>query len=151
MQHTDTAPSPVPAVAKPEGDTPAPHRWAWVEASIWTERMLAALDNGVQGGRWYSLMDKVASPRTLAAAWKRVAANKGAAGVDGISITRFQARAPYYLAEVERGTAGRELSAPARQARAYPERAGENPAPGDCSGQRSHRADGDHHGRGAHL
>ena len=36
MQHTDTAPSPVPAVAKPEGDTPAPHRWAWVEASIWT-------------------------------------------------------------------------------------------------------------------
>ena len=61
MQHTDTAPSPVPAVAKPEGDTPAPHRWAWVEASIWTERMLAALDNGVQGGRWYSLMDKVAS------------------------------------------------------------------------------------------
>jgi RNA-directed DNA polymerase len=102
MQHKDTAPSPVPAVAKPEGDTPAPHRWAWVEASIWTERMLAALDNGVQGGRWYSLMDKVASPRTLAAAWKRVAANKGAAGVDGISITRFQARAPYYLAEVER-------------------------------------------------
>ena len=52
MQHKDTAPSPVPAVAKPEGDTPAPHRWAWVEASIWTERMLAALDNGVEGGRW---------------------------------------------------------------------------------------------------
>ena len=102
MQHKDTAPSPVPAVAKPEGDTPAPHRWAWVEASIWTERMLAALDNGVQGGRWYSLMDKVASPRTLAAAWKRVAANKGAAGVDGISLTRFQARASYSLAEVER-------------------------------------------------
>jgi len=102
MQHKDTAPSPVPAVAIPEGDTPAPNRWAWVEASIWTERMLAALDNGVQGGRWYSLMDKVASPRTLAAAWKRVAANKGAAGVDGISITRFQARASYYLAEVER-------------------------------------------------
>ena len=42
--------------------------------------MLAALDNGVQGGRWYSLMDKVASPRTLAAAWKRVAANKGRQG-----------------------------------------------------------------------
>ena len=64
MQHKDTAPSPVPAVAKPEGDTPAPHRWAWVEASIWTERMLAALDHGVQGGRWESLMDQVASPRT---------------------------------------------------------------------------------------
>ena len=101
MQHK-TAPSPVPAMAKPEGDTQAPQQWTWVEASIWTKRMLAALDNGVQGGRWYSLMDKVAAPRTLEAAWKRVAANKGAAGVDGISITRFQARAPHYLAELER-------------------------------------------------
>jgi len=97
MQHR--VPSPVPAMAKPDGDTQAPQRWSWVEASSWTERMLAALDNGVQGGRWYSLMDKVASPHTFAAAWKRVAANKGAAGVDGISIARFQARAPHYLAE----------------------------------------------------
>jgi RNA-directed DNA polymerase len=63
--------------------------------------MLAALGNGVQGGKWYSLMDKVASPRTLDAAWQRVAANKGAAGVDGISIARFKARAPHYLAELE--------------------------------------------------
>ena len=102
MQHTDTAPSPVPAVAKPEGDTPAPHRWAWVEASIWTERMLAALDNGVTGGSWYSLMDKGTAPRPLAAAGKRVAANKGAAGVDGISIARFKARASHYLAELAR-------------------------------------------------
>ena len=34
-----------------------------------------ALENGVKGGRWYSLMDKVAAPRTLAAAWERVRAN----------------------------------------------------------------------------
>jgi RNA-directed DNA polymerase len=61
-------------------------------------------------------MDKVASPRTLAAAWKRVAANKGAAGVDGISITRFQARASYYLAEVERELrAGSYQPLPARR------------------------------------
>src|SRR5215471_21000672 len=61
-------------------------------------------------------MDKVASPRTLAAAWKRVAANKGAAGVDGISITRFQARASYYLAEVERELReGRYQPLPARR------------------------------------
>jgi hypothetical protein len=26
----------------------------WVEASIWTERMLAALENGVKGGKWDS-------------------------------------------------------------------------------------------------
>ena len=26
-----------------------------VEAAVWTERMVSALDNGVKGGRWYSL------------------------------------------------------------------------------------------------
>jgi RNA-directed DNA polymerase len=46
-------------------------------------------------------MDKVYAPSTLEAAWKRVAANKGAAGVDGISIARFKARASSYLAELE--------------------------------------------------
>src|SRR5215831_275578 len=33
--------------------------WTWVEASVWNERMLAALENGVQGGKWFSLIDKV--------------------------------------------------------------------------------------------
>ena len=27
--------------------------WTWVEASIWTDRMVTALVNGVKGGRWY--------------------------------------------------------------------------------------------------
>ena len=31
--------------------------------------MLAALETGVKGGKWYSLMDKVWHPATLAAAW----------------------------------------------------------------------------------
>ena len=102
MQPNHTGPSPVPSGAKPEGEAQDPRKWQWVEASIWTKRMLAALGNGVQGGRWYSLMDKVYAPSTLAAAWKRVAANKGAAGVDGISIARFKAHASHYLAELER-------------------------------------------------
>ncbi len=38
---------------------------SWVEASIWTERMLAALENGVKGGKWFSLIDKVSRLRTL--------------------------------------------------------------------------------------
>ena len=29
--------------------------WAWIDRSIWTERMLAALDNGVKGNKWFSL------------------------------------------------------------------------------------------------
>ena len=74
--------------------------FAWVEASVWTERMLSALGNGVKGGKWFSLMDKVFAPKTLAAAWTKVRANKGAAGVDGQSIERFAAKAEDYLAEL---------------------------------------------------
>jgi RNA-directed DNA polymerase len=25
--------------------------WAWIEAGVWTERMLSALGNGVKGGK----------------------------------------------------------------------------------------------------
>jgi RNA-directed DNA polymerase len=79
-----------------------------VEASVWTDRMVSALENGVKGGRWYSLMDKVFAPDTLEAAWDKVQANKGAAGVDGQSIGRFKARAQLYLTELS--TALREGS-----------------------------------------
>jgi RNA-directed DNA polymerase len=48
------------------------------------------------------LIDKVHRPSVLEAAWRRVAANKGAAGVDGQSIHRFGAQAKVYLAELER-------------------------------------------------
>jgi RNA-directed DNA polymerase len=76
------------------------HDFSWAEASVWTNRMLSALVNGVKGGKWYALMDKVFAPDTLAAAWTKVRANKGAAGVDGQSIERFAARADDYLAEL---------------------------------------------------
>lgn len=73
---------------------------AGAEASVWTERMLSALVNGVKGGKWFSLMDKVFAPRTLAVAWTKVRANKGAAGVDGQSIGKFAAKAELYLTEL---------------------------------------------------
>jgi RNA-directed DNA polymerase len=62
--------------------------------------MVSALENGVKGGRWYSLMDKVFAPATLSAAWEKVQANDGAAGVDGQSIERFKAQADLYLTEL---------------------------------------------------
>src|ERR1700735_4625056 len=65
--------------------------------------MLSALVNGVKGGKWYALMDKVFAPDTLAAAWTKVRANKGAAGVDGQSIERFEARGGLYLGELSAG------------------------------------------------
>jgi RNA-directed DNA polymerase len=89
----------VPATAKqgPEAQDP---KWVWVEASVWTERMLAALDNGVKGGKWFSLIDKAYRPTTLAAAWERVKANRGAAGVDGQSVAAFARHAERYLGEL---------------------------------------------------
>ena len=42
-------PAAVPAGATQAGDIRA--RWAWVEPTVWTERMLAALEQGVKGGK----------------------------------------------------------------------------------------------------
>jgi RNA-directed DNA polymerase len=70
--------------------------------------MLAALGNGVKGGRWFSLIDKVYRIETLKVAWQKVKGNAGAAGVDGQSVKQFEVRAEMYLKELsialERGT-----------------------------------------------
>lgn len=89
----------VPEGAKQGSDARA-QRWGWAEASVWTDRMLEALGNGVQGGKWFSLIDKVSRLTTLQAAWDKVKANKGAAGVDGQSVTAFGHQAPRYLQEL---------------------------------------------------
>jgi RNA-directed DNA polymerase len=73
---------------KQAGDIRA--RWGWVEPCVWTERMLTALETGVRGGQWFSLIDKVWDERNLRAAFRRVKANKGAAGVDHVSIEDFE-------------------------------------------------------------
>ena len=41
------------AKAKPGGDAAGgqPRTWWWAEASIWTDRMVSALGNGVKGGK----------------------------------------------------------------------------------------------------
>lgn len=83
-----------------ETEAQEPQKWLWVEAAIWTVRMLAALANGVKGGKWFSLMDKVYAPSTLQIAWQRVKSNKGAAGIDRISIERFEGQSEKYLLEL---------------------------------------------------
>jgi RNA-directed DNA polymerase len=45
----------------------------------------------------HSLIDKVYSRKNLEVAWERVKKNKGAAGVDEVTITRFEERKDYYL------------------------------------------------------
>jgi RNA-directed DNA polymerase len=59
------------------------------ERGVWSERMLLALERGVKGNQWFSLIDKVYAERTLAIAWETVHANAGACGVDGIKVEFF--------------------------------------------------------------
>lgn len=81
----------VPSSATLPGETH--DRWWWVERTVWTERMLEALARGgPEGGRWYSLHDKVFSTSTLRAAYARVARNGGAPGVDGMRVDAFGER-----------------------------------------------------------
>jgi RNA-directed DNA polymerase len=83
----DQQPTPVPNQAKLVGPDLDP--WWWTEPSVWTERMLTALVDGVKGGLWYSLIDKVYAAGNLGASFAKVAANQGAAGVDHITVTEF--------------------------------------------------------------
>jgi RNA-directed DNA polymerase len=64
-------------------------RWQWVERAVWTDRMLNALKTGLKGACWFSLIDKVYSKRNLYAAYRKVARNKGSAGVDHMTIKCF--------------------------------------------------------------
>jgi len=52
--------------------------------------MLTALENGVKGGKWFALSDKVYSERVLRAAFSDVRANRGAAGVDHVTVEMFE-------------------------------------------------------------
>ena len=60
------------------------------EPSIWTDRMLGALDKGVKGGKWFSLSDKAFSVKTLAVSFRKVKANGGSSGIDRVTIARFE-------------------------------------------------------------
>lgn len=62
--------------------------------------MLTALETGVKGGVWFSLMDKVESPRGLAAAWRQVQANRGSGGVDRQTVEQFACESEARLAEL---------------------------------------------------
>ena len=91
-------PTTVPRGASPVGAGRA--RWAWTAPEVWTERMLTALDQGVRGGRWHSLIDKVYALPTLRAAFTRVQANRGAPGVDHVTVAMYAARLDANLAAV---------------------------------------------------
>ena len=64
-------------------------QWAWTEAEVWTERMLATLERGITGGKWYSLMDKVWKMVNLKRAVQKVARGKSRKKADGRKCRRY--------------------------------------------------------------
>jgi RNA-directed DNA polymerase len=64
-------------------------RWPWVKRCVWSERMLWALENGIKGGKWFSLIDKVWKMDNLWDGWSSVMVNGGSPGVDGQTIPQF--------------------------------------------------------------
>jgi len=85
---TDQRPATVPFAATPAGQPPPVREWA--NRHVWTDRMLTALEEGVRGGRWHALSDKVYQPINLFLASLRVLGNEGAAGVDNQTVEQFR-------------------------------------------------------------
>ena len=96
-----STPATVPVAATQAGSVR--DRWSWTEPAVWTERMLTALEQGVKGGIWFSLIDKVWSTSNLQAAYARVAANRGAAGVDHVTVVQFAERLDENLRRLQDG------------------------------------------------
>ncbi len=65
-------------VGEAEAEVEIVRRWAWAEPAVWTARMLTALEKGIKGGKWFSLIDKVYAATNLSAAFAKVKANDGA-------------------------------------------------------------------------
>src|SRR5437899_2629789 len=82
-----TTPATVSEATKQAGDIRS--RWAWVESEVWTDRMLETLETRIEGGQWYSLIDKVYKLGNLRRGWERVKAKGGAAGVDQETVKMF--------------------------------------------------------------
>jgi RNA-directed DNA polymerase len=81
-------PSAVLEKAQQEGDIRA--RWAWVEPAVWTERKLVTLETGIEGGKWFRLIDKVWSSPNLSRSLQKVVAKGGSAGIDNQSTRAVQ-------------------------------------------------------------
>lgn len=90
-----------PALRSYSRPLPRQATWAWVEESIWTERMLAALGSGITRGKWYSLIDKIYRPATLQAAWQQVRHRFHPADISGQAVAAFERDAETCLAELE--------------------------------------------------
>ena len=92
-------PPTVPERAPQDGEIRA--RWAWVETEVWTERMLATLETGIEGGKWFRLIDKVWSAKNLGSALAKVVTKGGRAGIDKQSARQIEGDKDQTIRELE--------------------------------------------------
>ena len=108
-------PSAVPETAQQGGEIRA--RWAWVAPEVWTERMLATLETGIEGGKWFRLIDKVWSTKNLARALQKVIAQGGSAGIDHQSVAAVKEHQEQTIQKTGARTKSRAIPTKGRQTR----------------------------------
>lgn len=60
-----------------------------VEPKVWSERMLATLETGIEGGKWFALNDKVSSEKNLSLSVDKVVKKGGSAGIDHQNVRQM--------------------------------------------------------------
>ena len=97
---TRRAEDPSAAVPRAQQAEAAHPVWRCAKPCVWTVRMLTALVQGVEGGKWFRLFDKVFAERNLLAALQQVAATEGAPGVDHVTVQEFARQLPESIWEL---------------------------------------------------
>ena len=63
--------------------------------------MLATLETGIEGGKWFRLIDKVWSPKSLGRSLEKVVAKGGSAGIDNQSARQIEVHRDQTIAKLE--------------------------------------------------
>jgi len=92
----------LPGVPEAKQGRAVPPHWEWTEAAVWTERMLATLEGGIKGGKWYSLDDKVWKLENLQRAVEKVAAGKSPKKADGRKCRSYAEQSAQRLPPLQR-------------------------------------------------
>jgi RNA-directed DNA polymerase len=87
----------LPGVPKAKQGRDIPPQWEWTEAAVWTANMLATLERGIKGGKWYSLMDKVWKMENLQRAVEKVAEGKSPKKPDGRKCRQYAEQSAHRL------------------------------------------------------
>jgi len=92
----------LPGVPKAKQGREVPPQWEWTQAGVWTERMLATLEGGIKGGKWFSLIDKVWKMDNLQRAVQKVAQGKSQKKADGRKCRQYAQESQWRLAALQR-------------------------------------------------